>query len=147
MSALTVGLKPIVTCVTVSLVFVVTCVTIGLVFVESCMADGLALPVAFFTVGLLCLPLMGSSDFVLKHIGHTVAKIYCYFSCSDKINGNTSHSSSLTLCTSPACPLSQAQLCMYKLCSSSSLVMPADCCLEPLCLNSGGSTMISESAE
>lgn len=28
-----------------------------------------------------------------------------------------------------------------------SLVMPADCCLEPLCLNSGGSTMISESAE
>ena len=57
------GLKPVVTCVTVSLVFVVTCVTIGLVFVESCMADGLALPVAFFAVGLLCLPLLGSSDF------------------------------------------------------------------------------------
>ena len=108
--------------VIVGLVFVVTCVTIGLVFVESCMADGLALPVAFFAVGLLCLPLMGSSDFVLKHIGHTVAKICCYlayFSCSDKIYGNTSHSSSLTLCTSLACPLSQAQLCMYKLSSSS----------------------------
>ena len=38
-----------------------------------------------------------------------------------KINGKISHLCSLSLCTSPACPFSQAQLCTYKLSSSSYL--------------------------